>query len=313
MPQACFLLGDATCFGAQRLGPATAARLGRTDGPVAVAGGRRAQLRRYFPLPPDAWPVAALSRRMDVGDAADAVWLRADPAYLRPDINGVRLMAHGAGLQVSADDRAALLPVLAPVFAEAGMVLDAPVPERWYLRLPVASVLPGFSDPGEALGADLFEHDVVGEDARRWRALSAEVQILLHNHEWNQRRVERGLLPVNALWFWGGGDGAASPVAPHWTPDRVFGSDPTLVALAPDGAAPVPMSFGPGKRSALYDLSDMRDLAALDHHWLRPALDSLDSRAIDRLVLDTADGLLWTISRGGQWRLWRRPRPQFIA
>jgi hypothetical protein len=314
MPQACFLLTDATHFGAQRLAVPTAARLGRADGPDVVAGGRRSQLRRYFPLPPDAWPVAALSRQADVGDAADGAWLRADPAYLRPDINGVRLMAHGAGLGVSAADSAALLPALVPLFAGAGMLLDAPVPERWYLRLPPGSGLPAFSDPGEALGADLFDHDAVGDDARRWRALSAEVQILLHNHEWNQRRAADGRLPVNALWFWGGGELPATRQTKNRAHGLVFGADPTLIALAgPGGAAPLPASFEPGPRSALFDLADIRDLAALDRHWLQPALAGLDRGAIDRLLLDTADGQLWTMSRRSRWRLWRRTRMQFAA
>jgi hypothetical protein len=39
-----------------------------------------------------------------------------------------------------------------------------------------------------------------------WYKLLNEMQMFLHQHEVNQDREHRGLLPVNSLWFWGGGD-----------------------------------------------------------------------------------------------------------
>src|SRR3546814_13527139 len=72
--------------------------LGRADRAQSGDDGRRAQLRRHFRLTPDHWPMAALTRQMDAGDAAGAAWLRADPSYVRPDINGARLLAIGAAL-----------------------------------------------------------------------------------------------------------------------------------------------------------------------------------------------------------------------
>src|SRR3546814_4888309 len=81
--------------------------LGRADRAQSGDDGRRAQLRRHFRLTPDHWPMAALTRQMDAGDAAGAAWLRADPSYVRPDINGARLLAIGAALGMDEEDRAA--------------------------------------------------------------------------------------------------------------------------------------------------------------------------------------------------------------
>lgn len=38
-----------------------------------------------------------------------------------------------------------------------------------------------------------------------WYKLINEMQMFMHAHEINHNRIESGLLPVNSLWFWGGG------------------------------------------------------------------------------------------------------------
>lgn len=309
---ATFLLPDGACFGAQRLSQASARQLGRGDGPAAKAQGRRAQLRRYFALPPGAWPLAALSRQADVGDAGNSVWLRADPACLRPDINGVRLIAHGQALGLSDADLAALLPALKPLFGDAGMTLDAPSPHHWYLRLQSGAPLPAFSDPGEALGEDYLDHLVEGDEGQRWRALLNEVQVALHHHPRNAERTRQGLLPVNALWFWGGG---RLPTATGAAPARhtcVHGDEASLLALAGQGRLyALPERYPQAVDDALYDLTATRDLAWLDAFWLQPALQDLRAGVIDSLVLDTEGGDIWTLRRSHRWRFWRRPLERF--
>ena len=90
------------------------------------------------------------------------------------------------------------------------MPIDAPHPSRWYLRIAPGVRLPSFADPADALGTDLGDALVGpaagdGADARRWRTLLTEAQVVLHNHPWNARRAAEGKPPVNSLWFWGGG------------------------------------------------------------------------------------------------------------
>ena len=94
--------------------------LGRADHSHGEPGAR-AQLRRHFRLVPDHWPVAALTRLVDVregigGNVADT-WLRADPAHVAPDINGARLLGWGDGLGLDDGDVRAFLPALRPLFA----------------------------------------------------------------------------------------------------------------------------------------------------------------------------------------------------
>ena len=89
-----FLLPARIRFGGQALSHGLAKALGRADRTQGEPG-ERAQLLRHFELLPRGWPVAAITRAFDANDAASATWLRADPAYVRPDINGARLLACG--------------------------------------------------------------------------------------------------------------------------------------------------------------------------------------------------------------------------
>jgi hypothetical protein len=312
MARATLLLPAATRFGGQQAGADVARLLGRADRKHAAEEGRRAQLRRHFRLTPDHWPMAALTRQMDAGDAAASSWLRADPAYVRPDINGARLLAIGASLGLDDDDRAAFLPELRPMFGDAGFPIDAPHPSRWYLRLPQGAKLPAFAEPSEALGADLFDHLAEGSEGRRWRTLLGEAQVLLHNHPRNAQRVAQGRAPVNSLWFWGGGalpDAVASPqVALH-------SGDEIALALADAAgiARALPGSFGIDADDAVFDLQGARDLAVLERDWLQPACTALQRGELQNLALDFADGRQWTLAPGQRWRFWRRPLARFDA
>lgn len=275
---------------------ALAKRLGRADRLPLAEAGECAQLSRYFEIVPTGWPMAAITRQADAGDAADYVWLRADPVYIRPDIGGARLMAWGT-LGISKADADMFIEGLAPMFSDAGFPISATAPERWYLRLPCATSSPAFTPPTEALGDDLFRHLPEGPEARPWRALLNEAQIVLHNHPRNIERVAAGLPPINSVWFWGGGtlpDAVRSPV------HRVIGEDDELSALAKLIGADV----RDANDNVLIDLRRARAWAVLESaiNGVAPT----ENRAGEWL-LDFADGVRLCIRRKQRWRFWRRP------
>lgn len=305
MERAAFLLATGARFGGQRPGEAVARALGRADHAVGAAG-EREQLRRHVALVPDHWPLAALTRRVDADDADSARWLRADPAHVRADINGARLLACGNALGLTAEEAGEFLRALRPLLGDAGFPIDAPRPGHWYLRLPRDAKPPAFADPAAALGEDVFEHLPEGDAGRRWRALLSEAQVVLHNHPRNVERAARGLPAVNSLWFWGAG------VLPHSCSIRhaeVFSDDEVLQALAHGNAETgrLPPRFQATGSRALYDLRAARDLAALERDWLQPALEAVFRRQVHDLELDFGDGRVATIARRQRWRLWRKP------
>jgi hypothetical protein len=310
---ATLLLPARAAFAGRDLPRDVAVALGRGD---AFSGepGDAAQLQRHFTLLPRAWPVAALTRAVDAADAAGAQWLRADPAWVRPDINGARLFAAGEGMGLAREDADALLPALRPLFGDAGMPIDAPHPSRWYLRVAPGIPLPAFQEPAEALGADLGDALVepgvgAAPDARRWRALLSEAQVVLHNHPWNARRAAEGKPPVNSLWFWGAGtlpDHVATAASAVRSADVLLQG---LAARAGIAHATVPARFeaGPAGSSALFDLRPERDSGALCDAWLRPAARALRDGKLAALQLDFEDGAGFRIAPGQRWRFWRRP------
>jgi len=305
--RATFLLPARERFAGRALPMEVARALGRADRSAESGEGEGAQLQRRFDLLPRGLPVAALTRRMDAGEDPTASWLRADPVYVRPDINGARLLAIGEGLALDPEDTEAFLTALRPLFGDAGFPIDAPVPSRWYLRMPPGAMPPVFTAPGEALGADLSEHLPEGPEGRRWRALLSEAQVILHNHPRNAARIEGGKPPVNSLWFWGGGRAPDHVTSIH---SRAFGDEPLLRALcAAAGIAvePLPATMPEVEGDALVDLRDARDVAGLAQAWLAPAIAAMRAGALASLRLDFADGHGLVLERGHRWRFWRRP------
>lgn len=315
--EAIFLLPAWSAFGRQSLAADCAQALGRADAAPLAEPGRAAQRLRYVESLPAHWSPAALSRHRDVGDAADAVWLRADPAYVRPDINGARLLAYGEALSPTREETDAMLSALRPLFGDRGFALDAPMPTRWYLRLSPGAQWPEFSEPEAALGEDMFEHLPHGDAARAWRALLNEAQIALHQHPANEQRRSRGQPPINALWVWGGGrmPDRVRVAAPCVRSDDETLRDCAFAARVPD--APLPPRFaaeseGAARASAagmpgLYDLHRARDLKRFQDDWLRPALTALRSGALSTLMLDAADGRRLRLRAAQRWRFWRKP------
>ncbi|UHQ18976.1 phosphoglycerate mutase [Lysobacter sp. KIS68-7] len=306
---ATLLLPARARFGAQALTPEVARPLGRADRQAREAG-ERAQLERHFDMLPRGWPVAALTRAFDADDAPLSTWLRADPAYVRPDINGARLLASGDALQLDVVEAEAFIAALRPTFGDAGMPIDAPRPARWYLRLPREAKIAPMTAPSEALGGDLFEHLPDGPEGRRWRALLSEAQVLLHQHPMNAERMAAGKPPVNSLWFWGGG------VLPdHVTTNHaiVHSNEITVRALAQVAGShgeDLPTRFA---GTGLFDLREMRDLRQLCDLWLDPAFDAVRDGVLASVHVDCEDGTDWTLLRPQRWRFWRKPHGAFDA
>ena len=297
-------------FGGQRLSADTGRSLARGD--RSERGGDA--LSNILDVLPRGWPAAAASRQRDAGDAANAAWLRADPAYVRPDINGARLLSYGEALGLGVADAAALLKPLKPLFGDSGFPIDAPVPSRWYLRLPMGAKLPDFTSPEQALGADLFDELPQGPEGRRWRALLSEAQVVLHNHPLNAQRAAAGLAPVNSLWFWGAGT-LPDRVQSSYT--RIASDDETLTALAALGgvnvaAKPASWSGRTEAGNTLFDLRDSRDLALLERDWFAPLLKAVADGDLSQLRFDFDDGARYDVARSQRWRFWRKPLASFV-
>jgi hypothetical protein len=270
--------------------------------------GRDAVLRGCFEFIGTTVPVAALTRSLDANDAAGALWLRADPAWVMADAVTLRLMACG-NVGLSVDESAALARALKPLFGDAGFPLEPTSPTRWYLHCPRGAQLPAFSPPADALGDDVARHLPEGDAGRRWRHLLNEAQVILHNHPVNAERARRGAAPVNSVWPWGAGK------LPEWVRTNyspVLSADDVAVALARraqvDTRLPEPggLETWADEARVLVDLADMGDGAALERQWLAPLQAGLAARRITGVNVHFESGERYRYRHAHRWRLWRR-------
>ena len=252
-------------------------------------------------LPAGRWPSAALIERVSKSesDVRPFQWLRADPVWLQPDLTTARLMAWG-NLQLTADESAALMAPLKPLFGEFGYVVEAREPEAWVVQCQAETRLPDFPHPLAALGDDAFPYLPEGADARRWRSLMGEAQVLMHQHPVNAARARRGLPPANSLWFWGAGA----------LPDRVEGpagvvasADPELAAYAKAAGVAVGDRVDATK-PGLIDLRAERRWSVVDD-VLALAVAAMGQGAFASIILDFADGRVMRLERAQRWRFWK--------
>jgi hypothetical protein len=276
--------------------PALARLMARAE-PGDTAPGEQAQLGRWFRADPPGWPVAALQRQSEAGDAGAWLWLRADPVHVRAEMRGARLMAWGR-LGLDAAEADALVACVAPAFEEAGMDIGRTAPERWYLRLPPdAPSPPAGAWPADALGEDLLAHLPTGEAGRTWRRLQSEAQILLTQHPVNLARAARGAPTANSLGFWGEGVHPAA-LSAAFGAGSVATRDPLLAALA-RAAGRVVVDDDDG-RAAVLDLRPARRWEAVDAA-LATRLRALPPEG---LVLDFADSPRLRCRPAPWWRRW---------
>ena len=270
-------------------------------------------------------PVAVLSWLGEVdAPVADGYWLRADPVHLRAD--QARLLLFGPRvLAVRMDEARALAAAFNAMYDADGWRLETPHPQRWYLRLP--------DDPRlrthalhAVIGRNIDSFLPQGANGKHWHGVLNEVQMLFHGSPVNAAREVQGQLPINSVWFWGGG---RLPVIepPLWT--QVCSAEPCARGLAVTAGVTVATatditaawSRDGGADNQLVVISELQDavlygdadawcsaLLNLERDWLAPALAALKSGGLDVLRLYPGNNRVYEITRAGLRRFWRRRR-----
>jgi hypothetical protein len=279
-----------------------------------------------------AWQAAAPAPHSLVADGGapgEGWWLRADPCSLR--LNRETVVPLDAGVfELSRAEADALAGHLNAQLTGRGFVFHPLQPERWYLAAEAA--LGADAPPlAAARGRPVDVHPGAGGDEARLHALANEIQMLLHDHPVNEAREQRGELPVNAVWLWGGGRLARPAGRPF---HRVRGADPLAAGLAlGSGAAalPLPESAARWLRASgddgveLIVLDALRApaaygdpaawgerLAALERDWFAPLAGALREGRIGMVTLHAigaASAFDVETTRQDLRYFWRRPRP----
>lgn len=268
---------------------------------------RNAVVRELFRFVGTTIPAAALRHHVYAGDTGIGSWVCADPAYVRSEATGARLMAWPL-LDVPDEDARELSATLMPLFGDAGVPLAIDTPSTWCLHLTDGAPEVAFTRPVDALGADLLECLPEGDAGRRWRRLFNEAQVALHAHPVNAVRADVGKLPVNALWFWGAG---SLPESIDTALATVASSDDVMRGLAKVArvncvdVSPAAVGAAIERGDTLLDL-DMREQLDISGQWLPCFQHWLRNRRFDAVELVFPGGERFRVRHAHRLRFWRR-------
>jgi len=270
-------------------------------------------------------PIAAVTRALDLGVIDNGWWLRADPVHLQPERDRL-ILFDTQSVSLTLEEANRLTAELNEAYAGHGWLLKSPRPGRWYLKPPRAARIITTPLP-RVVGKDIHPYLPQGRDGKAWHTLLNEIQILLHTTAVNAEREKRGDLPINSVWFWGGGR-LPSISQVEWA--HLYSEEPISLALArlsetPSSARPVDFSDwlrqsrAPG--NYLVVMEQARSFAQygqekewatflerLDSEWMAPAFRALKTRELKELTISTELGS-YRVGRPEIRRWWRRRRP----
>lgn len=307
-------LADYACSGLRL--PALEKLLARAKSGPLQADTLEDWLCRQFGV--EGMPVAPLTLQADGVQAGDSYWLRADPVGFQMQQTRMVLQAD---LGLGEEEAGQLCAALNVHFAGDGFQFVAPHPQRWYLRLTEAPAMHTTPLP-QAVGADMHAHLPRGADALRWHVVINEIQMLLHGHQVNQLREQRGEPAVSGVWLWGGGfapQGMSAPFAALYTDSdlaaafaRAAGMPrlqdvAQLLAPAQQGSLLVVWE---GLRRAIQqaDIAGWRDsVQQLEEKLIRPAWAALMAGEVDQITLDVvleSHSRRFVAGRSAKWKWW---------
>ncbi|MCR2746491.1 hypothetical protein [Limnobacter parvus] len=108
-------------------------------------------------------------------------------------------------LQANESDLQAFWAVVQPLLAKHGWASNTPAGFHSLLSNPTPVPMEQAS-PWSVQGIRLTDYLPMTHECSDWRRMWLNMQVELHNAEFNQAREAKGLKPLNALWFWGGGE-----------------------------------------------------------------------------------------------------------
>ena len=269
-------------------------------------------------------PIAPITHQLDDDFESEGVWMRADPVHLQADQRQLVLLDQTM-FNLDQHDALVLANDIRGFLADFGMTLEAPVTNRWYIRmneLPRLSTTPIH----EVTGRDIHPYMPSGAEKNHWARLLNELQMCLHANPVNANRIRRGELEINSLWLWGCGrlpDRFTCPWSRVYCDEEISRSCAVLadipcddlpdsidnimnVAAADDDILLV-ISFGQRHRQ-YRDLPGWQDfIAYLEASWFAGLLKYLSSGAIRRLTLLT-EGQEFQVAKVSFHKFWKRPK-----
>ncbi|MGI9237210.1 MAG: hypothetical protein ACR2QZ_07425 [Woeseiaceae bacterium] len=268
-----------------------------------------AQVTTALGLPYPEEGLAALRMWGQTGERP-TVWIAAaDPVYLEPRLDHLCLHDLSATVIAPGDFRT-LIQHLQETLASDKRFGFIRLGQCGYLR--AATPMPTAQAPAYVVDQQIpSDYLPEGRRASAYRNLLSEVEMSLHDHEVNQRRMEAGHSPINSLWLWGGG--FAPPRETRARP-AFYGNDPLLLGYWDSANASA--NLWPGAMADCLQAQNGEGFVAVTpaerdgpvflEDCLRQLRDALRQESLDHVTVLFRDGLRADLSRSQRMRFWRR-------
>lgn len=269
------------------------------------------------------WPAAPIALAGAGVDPGQDFWLCADPVHLQVNRDRLTLVAPES-LSITAGEAVALCAALNTHFVSAQLTFLAPQARSWFLKTTQPARIQTRS-LAAVVGRDIDALLPSGPDQLVWHRIFNEVQMVLHAHPVNEERERRGQLPLNSVWFSGGGILPSARAAYQ----GVMGSSALVRGLAKLAGipfrAPVPPRDALEVRDVLVELPAAEAAAmaldavawknaceSLEADWIAPLAQMLGKGRISQIIVATLandQSFQWRVNRAHLWRFWRSAAP----
>lgn len=145
-----------------------------------------------------------------VKNPSETVWL-AELSAISVGREGATI-AHPASFEVSSDEADALFDAVSGLWADRAISALPLNNRQWRIWLDPSASTRSLT-PAAMAEMRLSDWWPQEDSLREWRRLLNEIQMVWHEHPVNIARAERGELPINSLWLFGGAKG--------WSPTQV--------------------------------------------------------------------------------------------
>ena len=171
-----------------------------------------------------------------VRNPSETVWL-AELSAITVGREGAAI-AHPASFEVTPDEADALFDAVSGLWADRAISALPLNARQWRIWLAPSANTRSLT-PAAMAEMRLTDWWPQEDSLREWRRLLNEIQMVWHDHPVNIARAERGELPINSLWLFGG--------APGWSPTQVTVQQKQTPSPIPTHSAgqPVTNEHGP--------------------------------------------------------------------
>ena len=262
------------------------------------------------------WPVGAILAQAREAPGVSAFWVCANPVHLAIDRDSLILQPLSE-LRISDQESQALVSAIRAHFATEQLEMIHIDTGVWVVGALHDQNL-STTELALAEGRSVDGLLPTGADAPWWQRMVTEAQMILHDHPVNIAREQRGEVPINSLWIWGGG---TAPVIQK-SFDTMHAADALLRALAalsgtplmdlPGDALDIPLDHRYLVEFVVTDKPGTTgSISALETDWIAPAWRALGTGRLDELTLIVPLPNAIAVcqcDRKARRRFWRRNR-----